>query len=223
MKLEKLLMFFQIFMNRIKDITQFKKQTIQFFVENISLKIQQSLLENLTSSTPKNTLHCRKSGSDSNFNHFQPIYLFFLIFSLNPPWWKNPCLIGLNFNSSSLCLLHNFILGSRVLSSFYITHYFPSCHPTIPSWNNTTYFSHPKFLTIYFFAKIDNTKYLIVIYWFQTHSAKIQTSQIVLKIRAKNAEQFKSFHFTQIKFKFCCQGMENVFWGSHLSQYKDST
>ena len=148
---------------------------------------------------------------------------FFLIFSLNPPWWKNPCLIGLNFNSSSLCLLHNFILGSRVLSSFYITHYFPSCHPTIPSWNNTIYFSHPKFLTIYFFAKIDNTKYLIVIYWFQTYSAKIQTSQIVLKIRAKNAEQFKSFHFTQIKFKFCCQGMENVFWGSHLSQYKDST
>jgi hypothetical protein len=78
MKLEKL--FFE-HESKQKTNTQFKKQTVQFFSENISLKIQQSLLENLTSSTPKNTLHCQKNGSDSNFQSFSPIYLL-LVFNL---------------------------------------------------------------------------------------------------------------------------------------------
>ena len=70
-------------MNQNQKKTQFKKQTIQSLFENISLKIQQSLLKNLISYTSKNTLHCQKSGSDSNFNHFQPIYLlsFFNLFT----------------------------------------------------------------------------------------------------------------------------------------------
>ena len=120
------------------------------FLEIFHWKSNKACLKILPVILQKISFTVKKNGTDSNFNHFQSTCYCFLIFSLNPPWskkrWKKTLS---NFNSSSLCLLHNFILGSRVLSSFYITHYFPSCHPTIPSWNNTTYFSHPEFLTIY--------------------------------------------------------------------------
>ena len=152
-------------MNRNKNSAQFKKQTIKFLSKIFHWKSNKACLKVWPVLLQKIPFTVKKVDLTQFIFNLSTCYCF-LIFSLNPPWpkkrWKN----SPNFNSSSLCLLHNFILGSRVLSSFYITHYFPSCHPTIPSWNNTTYFSHPKFLTIYFFAKIDNTKYVIVIYWF---------------------------------------------------------